>query len=169
MLSHHSLCWVTSQRCNASVDPESFIREGPTLTTFFRERASIYHYKRGNQPFAGGSMMAQHWILWFFGEPGPVLLRNPIFLGFFIGGRGGGRNPRPQSGSAHVINFTYNGRVADSTRFSYGHAHEFWYVSLRWTENAHTSLRIRAFSSEKSFSLAKSMEAEEGSNQTLDF
>ena len=37
--------------------------------------------------FAGGPMMAQHWMLaWFFRGSGPVLLRNPIFLWFFRGG-----------------------------------------------------------------------------------
>ena len=39
--------------------------------------------------FAGGPIMAQHWMLaWFFRGSGPLLLRNPIFLWFLWGGGG---------------------------------------------------------------------------------
>ena len=37
--------------------------------------------------FAGGSMMAQHWMLaWFFRDSGPVLLKKPYIFVIFQGG-----------------------------------------------------------------------------------
>ena len=68
----------------ACADPESFVRGGPTLTSFFcfcyffslmrGEKGSIYHYQRASNGgpasetpfkwrFVGGPMMAQHRML----------------------------------------------------------------------------------------------------------
>ena len=41
-------------------------------------------------------------LAWFYREPGPVLLRNPIFCGF-SGTLGSVRTPPPPSGSAHGL------------------------------------------------------------------
>ena len=97
-----------------------FVRGGPTLTTFFvwffsdNEGGRIYiplkvgHHRLASETpfkwrFAGGPMMARHWMLvWFFMGSGPVLPRNPIcdFSG------GGVRTPcpppPPPQGSEHA-------------------------------------------------------------------
>ena len=75
-------------------DPESFVREGPTLIFFWGERGSKNHQKVGNyRPaskvplkwrFAGGPIMAhiECWLGSFviYKGSGPVLLGNPINL-----------------------------------------------------------------------------------------
>ena len=80
------------------MDLESFVRGGPTLTTFF----FVFCLR-----FAGVPMMAQHLTfnaglvaLQFFRRSGPVLVRNPIYFLLFRGGGGSGP-PVPPAGSAH--------------------------------------------------------------------
>ena len=79
------------------VDPESFVREGPTLTFFFSlmgEELSKYHYKRAlfgppaKRHLNGVSLACRFWpkIESWLGSftilrgSGAVLLKNPIFL-----------------------------------------------------------------------------------------
>ena len=93
-------------------DPKSFVRWGPTLTTFFSLMRE-YHYLRAiigppakrhlnGVPLAGRCPNMECWIdsCVILRGYGPVLLRNPIFLQFSRGGGGSGP-PVPPSGSAH--------------------------------------------------------------------
>ena len=68
---------------------ESFVREGPTLTTFLEglDDPSKYNYKRAIRPANAGrgadngrKLAAGLVALCFFRGSGPILLRNPIFL-----------------------------------------------------------------------------------------
>ena len=101
------MTYRTSVKCNtqACADPESFVRGGPTLTTFFRgERILI--------PPNGVSLACPLWPnieCWLgsfetfenFRGSGPVLQRSPIFLWFFRGVRTPAP-PLPPSWSAHA-------------------------------------------------------------------
>ena len=103
-------------------DPESFFRGGSTWTTFFivefingredpsttvsglssaRQRNAISMAFRGRAD-GGPTLNAGLEALWFYGEFGPVLLRNPIFFVIFRvcvwgGGSGSHVSPRPVS------------------------------------------------------------------------
>ena len=99
-------------------DPESFVRGGPTLKTFFRgERGSKlnkYHYKRAiidpraKRHLNGVSLACRWWPnieCWLgsyviFRGSRPVLLRNPIFLWIF---RGGGPDTLSPPMDPHLI------------------------------------------------------------------
>ena len=76
-------------------DPGSFVRGGPTLTTFFLLLFvfSWWGSEDSNTTISGSSLARQRkpfkWCLvalWFSRGCGSVLLRNPIFLWFFSGG-----------------------------------------------------------------------------------
>ena len=117
-------CWHLLQRLNthknmliACENPENFVRGCPTLTAFF------YFFFLDDEGWVDPSSTISHlngislvgrwwpniecWLGSFviFRGSGPVLLRNHIFLWFFMGS-----GPLcPTSGSAHVIAFNaYN-------------------------------------------------------------
>ena len=110
-LKHNILCFGCIKE--TSPDPEGFVREAPTLTTFFfsfwfmRGSKIPLYYERAiigppaKRHFNGVSLACRWWpyyacwlgSLWFFRESGPVLLRDPIFFVIFQGG--GVRTPCP--------------------------------------------------------------------------
>ena len=98
--------------CQSCADPESFVRGGPTLTTFLIDEGrddpntTLIGPSLASQRFAGVPMMAQHWMLVgsfvIFQGIRTCIAKEPNSLVLFHGV--GSEPPAPPSGSAHGVN-----------------------------------------------------------------
>ena len=105
------IIYVLTRACE---DPESFVRGGPPLTSFFmgarlQKPPIADNYRPTSESplklhFAGRPIIAhiECWLCDLIRGSQPVLLRNLYFCNFSVGG-GGVQTPCPPSGSAHEM------------------------------------------------------------------